>query len=430
MSVVARSYVKTTLACFALAVAASAFATFALLWLPRVVGSAIAALSALVALVAIVFAATGELVRYRHRLGAHSKRDLFLELNRSREASAIAAGAGPRTGWLRRWLARRFLGHDLVVGDEVEIRPWAEIRATLDERGCLEELPFMPEMLAMCGQRAHVFRCVHRIFDYRKSRRMRHMDRAVLLVGTVCDGSSHGGCEAACHTIWKPAWLRTVAPGTVRTPAAATLPEAQGREVLRFGTQFDARFDPARPRYACQLTQLHAASQPIDRLALRHFLLPVVSGNVAPAAFVVGWLTHLFNKLQHRRQGIGFPQFEPPGREPGPAGHEEPPLQAGDPVRVLSPAEIRATLNERHMHRGMWFEPDMMKHCGHRYRVQAEIRKIVDIVNGEMRTMKTPAYVLRDVHFSGERQLFNAQYEPLFWRAAWLRREPHSDSAS
>jgi len=289
MSVVARSYVKTTLACVALAVAASAFAIFDLLWLPRVVGYALAALSALVAFVAIVLAATGELVRYRHKLGERSKRDLFLELNRSRDASAIAAGAGPRTGWLRRGLARKFLGHDLVVGDEVEIRPWAEIRATLDERGCLEELPFMPEMLALCGQRARVFRCVHRIFDYRKSRLMRHMDRAVLLVGTVCDGSSHGGCEAACHTIWKPAWLRRVAPGTARAPAATTPAEAQGSEILRFGTQFDARFDPAMPRYFCQLTQLHAASQPLDKLTLRHFLLPVVSGNVAPAAFVVVW---------------------------------------------------------------------------------------------------------------------------------------------
>jgi len=36
--------------------------------------------------------------------------------------------------------------------------------------------------------------------------------------------------------------------------------------------------------------------------------------------------------------------------------------------------------------------------------------------------MKTPAYILRDVHFSGERQQFNAQYEPLYWRGAWLRR--------
>jgi hypothetical protein len=75
------------------------------------------------------------------------------------------------------------------------------------------------------------------------------------------------------------------------------------------------------------------------------------------------------------------------------------------------------------MHRG-WFEPDMMKHCGQRYEVQAEIRKLIDIVTGEMLVMKTPAYVLRDVHFSGERQLFNSQYEPLFWRAIWLRRDP------
>jgi hypothetical protein len=31
--------------------------------------------------------------------------------------------------------------------------------------------------------------------------------------------------------------------------------------------------------------------------------------------------------------------------------------------------------------------------------------------------------MLRDIHFSGERQLFNAQHEPLFWRSAWLRRD-------
>jgi hypothetical protein len=74
------------------------------------------------------------------------------------------------------------------------------------------------------------------------------------------------------------------------------------------------------------------------------------------------------------------------------------------------------------MHRGLWFEPDMLKHCGRRYCVQAEVTKLIDIVTGEMQTMKTPAYILRDVHFSGERQLFNAQYESLFWRGAWLQR--------
>ena len=41
----------------------------------------------------------------------------------------------------------------LRVGDLVEVRSADEIMATLDERGELENLPFMPEMLKFCGQR-------------------------------------------------------------------------------------------------------------------------------------------------------------------------------------------------------------------------------------------------------------------------------------
>jgi hypothetical protein len=40
----------------------------------------------------------------------------------------------------------------LRVGDWVEVRSAAEIFATLDERGCLDALPFMPEMLSYCGK--------------------------------------------------------------------------------------------------------------------------------------------------------------------------------------------------------------------------------------------------------------------------------------
>ena len=415
-STVLDSYVKTTVACAALAAVASLFAVLAAYWLPRLVGSLVAALCSLVALVALTLSSAGALVLLRCRRSARGQRDLFLELNRSREPAAIEAGL-PRATRLRRWLALRLMGYDLLVGDRVEIKSWDEIRATLDDRGCLEELPFMPEMLAMCGQRATVFRCVHRLFDYRKSRRMRHMDRGVLLVGTVCDGSSHGGCEAACHTIWKPAWLRRVEPDAATTAHASAARPSSGQDAtaLHFGTR--------GPRYTCQLTQLHAASRPIDRRTVTHFLLPLVSGNVAPAAFVLGWLTYLFNLVQHRRQGISFPEFEAQARDRAAAHPEETRLQAGDPVVVRSAADIRATLDDQLMHRGMWFEPDMVKHCGNRYRVQAEIGKIIDIVTGEIRTMKTPAYVLRDVHFSGERQLFNAQHEPLFWRAVWLQRD-------
>ena len=44
----------------------------------------------------------------------------------------------------------------LHVGDLVEVRSAEEIVATLDERGELENLPFMPEMLKFCGQRLSV----------------------------------------------------------------------------------------------------------------------------------------------------------------------------------------------------------------------------------------------------------------------------------
>ena len=44
----------------------------------------------------------------------------------------------------------------LRVGEIVEVRSEAEILATLDERGELDGLPFMPEMLDFCGRRFRV----------------------------------------------------------------------------------------------------------------------------------------------------------------------------------------------------------------------------------------------------------------------------------
>src|SRR5512138_3842647 len=200
---------------------ASLFSVVGLYWLPKALGPAVAAVGGIIALVAAVCASAGAIVLVRYRRGVRGEQDLFLTLNGSRESGAIRAATAIRITRVRRWLALRMLGHDFLVGDSVQIKTWAEIRATLDERGCLEQLPFMPEMLAMCGRRARVFRCVHRIFDYRKTRRMRHMEGAVLLVGAVCDGSSHGGCEAACHTIWNAAWLRRVESSDGRASAPA-----------------------------------------------------------------------------------------------------------------------------------------------------------------------------------------------------------------
>jgi hypothetical protein len=410
------SYLKTTATCLVFIAVALLSAVLGEYWVPMPFGPVLVAVAGLITLCATTLAFAGAVVLLRQTRGALGKRDLFLDLNQSREPAAIkAAGMRRSTPW-RRWLARGLLGHDLVVGDLVEVKTWAEIRTTLDERGCLEQLPFMPEMLRMCGQRAFVFRSMHRLFDYRKSRRMRHMNDAVLLVDTVCDGANHGGCDAGCHAIWKSAWLRRLEPGEgvsdARTPAEPAGPPPDS-SILHFGTQ--------PPRYSCQLTQLNAASLPIEGWGLFDFVRPLIAGNVAPAAFVVGRLTHLFNELQQKRQGVTFPAFDSLIADDG--GVEATRLMAGDQVVVRSSAEIRATLNDRFEHRGLGFELDMLKHCGQRCHVEAQVARLVDIVTGEMRTMKTPAYVLRDIHFSGERQLFNAQYEPLFWRAVWLRQE-------
>ena len=415
-----KSYVKTLLIFLGLLAVILLLDELALLTLPTVIATAVILVGAVFALGAAVLATASAVVLIRQRRMMRGAPDLFLRLNRSREAAAIAAAGAARVSGLRRWLARRLLGHELVVGDIVEIRPWSEIRATLDDQGCLDQLPFMREMLPMCGQRMQVFRGIHRIFDYRKTRRMRHMHGAVLLIGAVCDGQAHGGCEAVCHTIWKAAWLRRVETAAAankassREPAASASDPTSGTDLLTLGT--------SGPRFTCQLTQLHNASEEVDPWSVRNFFRPLVSGNVAPAAFAIGWLTHLFNQFQYFRGGVDFPAVEPPAKDQAKPVTVEVPLLPRDEIIVRTVEEITATLNDKQQHRGLWLEPDMLKFCGNRIRVRSQVKNIIDIVSGEMLTMKTPAYILQDVHFSGERQLFNAQYEPLFWRSAWLRK--------
>ena len=232
---VRRSYLKTAATCLLAFLLSLSFAVLAMRRLPPAIGLLATALSVLFALGAATFATASAIVLIRHTRAGLGSRDLFLELNKSKTSAAIQATGPVHASRPRRWLAQRLLGHDLVVGDLVEIKSWAEIRATLDEQGCLEQLPFMPEMLPMCGQRAYVFRCMHRLFDYRKSRRMRHMHGTVLLVDTVCDGSRHGGCEAACYTVWKSPWLRRIDPQAGPSQAITTggsrvrTPRALGR---------------------------------------------------------------------------------------------------------------------------------------------------------------------------------------------------------
>ena len=94
------------------------------------------------------------------------------------------------------------------AGDLVEVRSKEEILATLDHRGCLQEMPFMPEMLQYCGQRFRVGAVAHKTCDMLDRPGTLRRQSSVHLADVRCDGSAHGGCEAECDLYWKDDWLK------------------------------------------------------------------------------------------------------------------------------------------------------------------------------------------------------------------------------
>ena len=109
----------------------------------------------------------------------------------------------------------------LVAGDWVVVRSEAEILATLDDRGRLDNLPFQPEMLAFCGRRLRVAKVAHKTCDNIKKTGGRKMTNAVHLEGARCDGAGHGGCMADCVFFWKEAWLMRDGERPVAAPGGA-----------------------------------------------------------------------------------------------------------------------------------------------------------------------------------------------------------------
>lgn len=337
--------------------------------------------------------------------------DLFLARNASRCEGAVLGGRAAGWGASRRWVARHVFGHRLMIGDRVRVKALDAIRATLDAQGCLDGLPFMDEMAAHCGRQFRVYRVLDKIYDYGRSRRMRRLDDCVLLVGLRCDGSAHGGCEAACYLIWKTHWLeRQLRSAPMQAPeTCAALPQAPAL---------------AEP-YSCQYTQLAAASRPMRQLDARGLLGPLVVGNVTAAAFRIALLTRIFNAVQAWRGGVGYPARPASLYDKTIIGS---PLHAGDWVRVKPPDEIAHTLDANSKNRGLWFDRDMLKHAGAVYRVLGRIRKIIDVNSGAMIEMKSACVVLDGVHCSGEFQGFGEQHDFLYWREAWLTRAtpPHA----
>ncbi|MEQ6902946.1 hypothetical protein [Nocardioides sp. YIM 152588] len=326
----------------------------------------------------------------------------------------------------------------LRVGDLVEVRSATEIRATLDERGELDGLPFMPEMLAFCGRRMTVHKVAHKACDTISGSGMRRMRDAVHLSGARCDGSAHGGCETACSIYWKEQWLRRVDPDTAPPPN----PEPDGRVLLPL-LEVNARRAPGADgsvRYSCQGTEmLRATPEHLPARDLRQYSRDVATGNAGPRAVVTAFLVSLFNLYQQLAKRVlpaalwfrGGLQWRflagkvTSGRTP--TAHLD--LQPGELVRIKSREEILATLDQNLLNRGMGFDVEMSRFCGRIARVKARANQCIDERTGEMLTMKNPCIILEDIVCEGA---FNANCPREFvcwWREIWLERVP-GDSRS
>ncbi len=381
---------------------------------PGIAKTVLAALAWLAAFPLLGVALGGCVVLYRDHLQRMGLPDLFHALNEPRTEHALAGGSPDFGLAARRFFRSLFRIRGLVIGDRVQVRPFAEIRATLDAADSLDGMPFLPEMLRYCGKEGRVFRRVDKIYDYGGRKDLRRLRNCVLLANLRCDGSAHGDCEAACYLLWHEKWLRRAADASVAATSSAD-PRPGAAPAFAAQSRRDA---DGTVKYTCQYTQLVKASTPVRPRDARQDLRPLLAGNVTLGGFLVVLLTRLFNSAQGIRGGIAFPFIPEGGGSQTPAVRTD--LRPGDTVRVLGAEAIGRTLDKNGRNRGLWFDRDMVKYCGRTCQVLRRVERIIDDATGEMRLMKTPCIVLKDVQYSGEYLRFGAQQDQLFWREAWL----------
>jgi hypothetical protein len=327
----------------------------------------------------------------------------------------------------------------LRVGDWVLVRSREEILSTLDKNGCLDGLPFQPEMLYFCGRRMRVAKVAHKTCNNIKKDegRGRRMLDAVHLEGGRCDGAYHGACQADCVFFWKEAWLR-------REGDPPFEPARSGRrtEISIEQLTHDPGDDPEDPVWICQTTKLYEATIPLPWWDVRQYIRDVVTGNhtawhmIKLLSFswyrqLVGlglgysFLIRLYNSLQNLRGGKPFPvgegKIEAGQRTPAEVLN----LQPGEWVQVRSQDEILGTLTRDGFNRGLRYDVEMAQYCGGYYRVQMRVERLINEQTGKMMTMKNPCIQLENVFCRAEctqERIGCPRASNTYWREIWLRR--------
>jgi hypothetical protein len=324
---------------------------------------------------------------------------------------------------------------ELRRGDLVEVKSPAEILATLDARGDLAGMPFMPEMAAYCGRRFTVERRAEKVCDSVLLGSLR-LRRTVLLDDLRCDGAGHGGCQAECRIFWSEDWLRRVAPDTSAPPP---FPE-RDRAALIERTARNATVpavsvgDEQQIRYRCQATEVMNCSERLRTFDPRPYLREYTSGNVPLRPFlrVLGRaaVAEPMRKLHLIPQPLGV--FLPGTMKKGDA-FQPLHLQPGDWVRVKTKEEIARTLDKNGRNKGLWFDREMLPFCGKVFRVRRRVDRLIYEGNGNMIVLKNDAITLEGVVCTGDlnlRRWFCPRAMYPYWRECWLERASAAEATT
>jgi hypothetical protein len=322
--------------------------------------------------------------------------------------------------------ARRRL--DLRAGEWIEVRSLDEVLATLDERGELEALPFMPEMERYCGMRFRVSRRADKTCDRVQRSGLRRMTGVVHLEDLRCDGSSHGGCQALCLLFWKEAWLRRLADAPPRE--LDSVPRRIDRlGLLRAVRKADPPGDGEDAPWSCQATEAFRASAAISRWDVSHYLRDIRNRQTTVGKLAWWAITTMLYKLQRvpktwriiemTRGRFRVPRVEGDlARTP----RERLNLRPGEWVVVKSYEEILATLDKKGKNRGLSFDAEMVPYCGRRMKVLQRVERIIDEPTGRMTALPNDCIILQGAVCAGAYHGFCPRAIYPYWREIWLRR--------
>src|SRR5215217_2399205 len=326
---------------------------------------------------------------------------------------------------------------NLRVGELVQVKSAEEILATLDERGELDSLPFMPEMLRFCGKEFRVYRRADKACDTIDWATLRRMENAVHLGELRCDGSAHGGCHAGCLIYWKEAWLERVSLDAGRVtgvradkPSGTDGSEAAALAVLEPQTQKGV--EDGETVWSCQATELkRATASEVPWWEPAQYVQDIRSGNATLGRVIRGLVVGFFNKLQQANTRF-LPRYtlihggnEYPfllGRARGKRAAEQLNLEPGEIVEVKSKDEILDTLDERDYTRGLRFDREMLQYCGRRGRVLRRVERLINEKTGKMLTIKSDCVIIDGFICTGDYHRMCPRSIYPYWRESWLRR--------